>query len=228
MPGLTLANALKDFGAGPSRPAEPFYAAPAPLSATTFPDASPAAAASDLHDFPLQPAMESVDVDALVAEAVAEAERALCERLAQDHAEALHAEQERHAEEIVELQRRFADEAGDRILAAFTEMEGRLVESTAAVAARVLGGVLTDDLRERSIDRLAGHIREALCDGEAVRIRVHGSLPLFETLKEKLPERASQLDFMESPQFDLSVAIDDSIYETRLAEWSAALAETLA
>ena len=228
MPGLSLANALKDFGAGPSRPAEPFCATAAPFPAAAFPDAAPAMEPSDLPDFPLQPAMEPVDVDALVAEAVENAERALSERLAQEHAEALHAEQQRHAEEIVELQRRFADEAGDRILAAFTEMEGRLVESTGAVAARVLSGVLTDDLRERSIERLAGHIREALCDGEAVRIRVHGSLPLFETLKEKLPERANQLDFMEGPHFDLSVAIDDSIYETRLAEWSAALAETLA
>ena len=47
-------------------------------------------------------------------------------------------------------------------------------------------------------------------------------------VEKRLPERGEQLDFMERPEFDLSVFIDDSVYETRLAEWSAALAETLA
>ena len=228
MPGLSLANALKDFGAGPSRPAEPFHDTAARFPAAPFPALSLPMEPVDHPAFPTQPAVEPIDVDALIAEAVAGAEQTLCERLGQEHAEALRNEQQRHAEEVAELQRNFAEEAGEKILAGFAEMERRLIESTGAVAARILGALLTDDLRERSVDKLAGHIREALCDGEAVRIRVHGSLPLFETLKEKLPERAGQLDFMESPQFDLSVVIDDSIYETRLAEWSAALAETLA
>src|SRR5690606_36329696 len=107
------------------------------------------------------------------------------ERLAADHAEALSAEQQRHAEEMAELQKRLADQAALKILARFREMEGRLVELTCAVAARILGTVLTDDIRDRSIVRLAALIREALHDTEAVRIRVRGNLPLFETLKEK-------------------------------------------
>jgi len=57
---------------------------------------------------------------------------------------------------------------------------------------------------------------------------VRGSLPLYEDVKARLPEHADQFDFAESPDFDLSVTIDDSVFETRLAEWSAALAETLA
>jgi hypothetical protein len=107
-------------------------------------------------------------------------------------------------------------------------MEVRLAESTGMVASRILGAVVSEDLRDRAIARLAGLIREALRDGEAVRIRVHGNLPLFEALKQQLPGHAGQFDFMESPDFDLSVTIDESIYETRLAEWSAALAEILA
>lgn len=214
MPGLSLAEALRDFAAGPPRRAEPF-----PVQA--MPAAEPAR-------FPVMPEPEPVDVDALIAEAVTRAEAALRERLAQEHAEALHAEKQFHADEIAELQRRLAGEAVDRIGAGFAEMEARLIESTGTAAARVLGAVLSDDLRERSIGRLAELVREALRDGEAVRIRLHGSLPLFEALKERLPELAGQFDFMESPDLDLSVTIDESIYETRLAEWSAALAEILA
>ncbi len=221
MPRLSLANALKDFGGGPAYPAEAFPM-PADLALPQV----------ELPDFPPLPAVEPVDVDALVAEAVAaavaQAEAALSERLAAEHAEALRAEQQRHAEEMAELQKRLADQAALKILARFREMENKLVELTCAVAARILGTVLTDDIRDRSIERLAALIREALHDTEAVRIRVRGNLPLFETLKEKLPEHANQLDFMESPDFDLAVSIDDSVYETRLAEWSLALSETLA
>lgn len=221
MPSLSLANALKDFGDSPAFAAEPF-SAPADFAMPSV----------DLPDFPPMPAAEPVDVDAIVAEAVAEAvaqaEAALSERLVQEHEEALRQEKERHAEEMGELQKRIGDAAGKKILIRFQEMEGRIVELTSAVAARILGSVLTDDIRDRSIERLSGLIREALQDSEAIRIRVRGNLPLFETLKEKLPEHANQLDFMESPDFDLSVSIDDSVYETRLAEWSLALSETLA
>lgn len=216
MAGVSLADALKDFGAGPSCSAEPFVVDTMAYSESSI----------DFPDFP--PVPEPVDVEALVAEAVAQAEEALSRRLAQEHGEALHAEKQRHAEEVAELQQRFAGKATGKISAGLAEMEHRLIESTAAVAARILGGVLADDLRDRSVGRLADLIREALRDDEAVRVRVHGNVPLFEMLKEKLPEFSGQFDFFESPDFDLSVAIDESIYETRLAEWSAALAEILA
>lgn len=218
MSALSLADALKDFGASPACSAEPFS-----VAATHFP-MEPAG----FPDFPAMAQPEPVDVDAIVAEAVARAEEALSERLAAEHAEALRAEQQRHADEMAELQQRFAEAATGKIASGFAEMEERLAASTSTVTARILGTMLSDDLRDRSIDRLVALIGEALSDGEAVRVRIHGSLPLFETLKRKMPGRASQFDFMESPDFDLSVIIDDSIYETRLAEWSAALAETLA
>ena len=220
MAGPSLAEALKDFAAGPPRPA-PFPSVPAgglPFAATAAPP--PLVAAT--------PEPEPVDVEALIEEAVARAEEALGARLAQEHAETLQAEKELHAEEVARLQQHFAGEASARIEAGFAEIEARLADSTAMVASRILGAMLSEDLRDRSIARLAGLIGEALRDGEAVRIRIHGSLPLFETLKQKLPDHAGQFDFMESPEFDLSVAIDESVYETRLAEWSAALAEILA
>jgi len=138
----SLASALKDFGA--------------PQFAVTEPSAP-----SDVHSdfdfgapqmpaFPDVMAAEPVDVDALVAEAVAQAETALTERVTEEHAEALRIERERHAQEVTELQARFAAEAADKIQAGITDMENRVVDLTSAVTARILGVVLTDDLRERS------------------------------------------------------------------------------
>lgn len=209
-----LADALKDFGVRPLPAADPFQGAPEP-----DPPTLPVFDEAEAHAFP--------DTEELIATAVAQAEAALTERLEEEHARALLAERERHAEEVTELQKQFADEAGERILAAMGEMEARVVDLTTAVTARILGGMLTEEVRERSLDRLGGLIRDALADNEAVRIRVNGSLPLYEALKEKLPDHGGQLDFTESAYFDLSVTIDDSVFETRLGEWSTALAEAL-
>lgn len=216
MAALALANALKDFGA-PSDDIQPLVA----------PTAFPAMPDMDLPDFESFPAEEPVDVDALIADAVGTAEAALEERLAQEHADALQAERTLHAGELLELQKQFADDASEKIRTNFTTMETQLLELTGAVTARILGAVLTDDIRQRSIERLEDIIRDALTDNEAIRIRVRGSLPLFDALKEKLPLYAEQFDFAESPVFDLSIMIDDSVFETRLAEWSALLAEAL-
>lgn len=211
----SLAAALKDFGAPRRAAAEAFIPPPPSLA---LPADFPPSAAPDLPQ---------VDVEAIVADAVAQAEAALADRFASVHEEALQAERERHAAEIAALQAQFAAEAGDTILSGLAGMESRVIELTGSVAARILGAVLSDDLRRRSIDRLGGIIRDALADGDAIRIRVRGSLPLCEELRERLPVHADRFDFTEGPGFDLSVAIDDSVFETRLAEWSAALAEVL-
>lgn len=217
----SLAAALKDFGTPQFAAAEPFAASFDLPGGFDLPP-------SDLPVFPDVMETAPVDVETLVADAVAQAEAALAERMTEEHGEALRVEREGHALEMTELQARFAAEAANAIQAGITEMESRVVELTGAVTARILGLVLTEDLRTRSIDRLTTIIRDAMTDDDAIRIRIRGSLPLYEDVKARLPEHAGQFDFAESPDFDLSVTIDDSVFETRLAEWSAALAETLA
>ncbi|RWC36245.1 MAG: hypothetical protein EOS54_31095, partial [Mesorhizobium sp.] len=106
-------------------------------------------------------------------------------------------------------------------------MEARVTELVGATLARIIGGMVSDDLQKRSLDALARTIREAVADSEAVRIAVRGPLSLFETLAASLDTRASQLDFVESPGFDLAVVIDEAVFETRIAEWSASLSEVL-
>jgi len=218
MPSLALAKALKDFGAKPGAIADPFeFGQDFALPVDDIPS---------MFEEPVF-AVPQPDTETLIAEAVAHAEAALTERLAAEHAEALRVERERHAEEIATLQTRFSEEASAKIATRLGELEDRLVDLTGAVAARILGGVLTDDLSARSIERLASVIRAALVDDDALRIRVHGNPALFEALRARLDTHAEQFDFNESAIFDLSITINDNVYETRLAEWSVALAESL-
>jgi hypothetical protein len=106
-------------------------------------------------------------------------------------------------------------------------MEQRVAELAGSTVARIIGGLLNDDLQERSLQALSRAIGAAVADNEAVRIGVRGPLSLFEPLKAALGSRAANLDFTEAPGFDLTVSIDETVFETRIAEWSASLSEVL-
>lgn len=206
-----LANALKDFGA----PAEPAF------EPVDFLDSMPEPFLAE------PPAIEMPDIEAAVSAAVAQAEAELSARLEAEHEARLLEERERHAQELAELGGQIAEEAAQRITAGLQEAEDRLVEITTSVAARILGIALTEDIRDRSIARLAALIREALRDDEAVRIRARGAASLYEALRQAMPASVGQIDFEEAPGFDLTLVIDESIYETRLAEWTTALSEAM-
>jgi hypothetical protein len=208
MPGHTLSDALTDFASAP--PARSFAAAPEIVQ--ELPQVQP-------------PAIEQPDIDELLA---AEAERVrleVTEKLNAEHEVALEAERQRHAEEMSALSSRFGADAAGMIEKRFGEVETRLVALTSSVTARILGACLSDEIRERSLASLADKIRAALADNEAVRIRVRGTPALCEAIELSLGGHADQVDFGVADGFDLSVTIDDSIFETRLTEWSAAMAE---
>lgn len=172
-------------------------------------------------------AVPDPDVPAMIAAAVALAEVELTERLSAEHQAALEAEQQRHAAEVEALGSRLGAETGAAISIRMAEMEARLVELTTDAAARIVAGLVSDDIRKRSIDALAKAILAALEDREAVRVKVSGPQLMFEALAEALGERRDSVDFTETSSFDLSASIDDNLFETRLGEWSAALSETL-
>lgn len=210
MAAHALSDLLQDFGKRPP-PAGHAVAGDQPV---------PAAAP------PLRPVPEP-DLSAIIAVEVARAETALEQRLTELHEAALAAERERHAAEIEALQQRFGGEAAKLIKAAIAAMEERVGMLATTGAARLLGGMLTAELQKRAVDSLAGAIRTATDDREAVRIRISGPQSLFAALAAALPGRAASLDFTEAPGFDLTVTIDGDIFETRLSEWSAALSEIL-
>jgi hypothetical protein len=209
MPGIALSDALPDFGSrARAAPATP------PAKPEPFIEAMAAAPA--------------VDLAGAIADAVAKAEAAVADQLSAIYEATLQAERDNHAAERDQLSHGLGVEAAALIEARFAEMQRQLVQLTTTAAARILGGVLTEAMQKRAIDALAAVIAEAVRDSDAVRIRVHGPQSLFEALSAALGELAPNVDFTERPSLDLTVAIDSNLYETRLAEWSSAVAGVVA
>ena len=203
MHATALSDLLPDFGPRTTR-AE---ARPSPMLAT--------------------PAEEPADTAQMIAEAVANAERALEARLREAHQRELEAERQANAEEASIFLATLGKDVGETVAARISDMEERVVRLVSDSVARMIGGILSDDLQKRSLDALAQAVRSAVADTESTRVEIRGPLSLFEPLKAALGARADNLHFVEAPGFDLSLIVDDTVFETRMAEWSAALAEVL-
>lgn len=210
---LSLADVLIDFGKRDEPKVRAVHEFPA------FERTQPVAAA-EIDD-------PAPDIDAIVAEAVAKAEAELSTRLEAEHEELLAAERESHAGEIEALNQRLGEELATRIEASFGATEARLLDLTAEVMSRILGTILTDDLQQRSVTQLGSIISAAIREAGTVRVKVRGPLSLYEPLTEKLGDLASMIEFSETSGLDLIVELDEGVYETRLAEWSASAAEVL-
>lgn len=168
-----------------------------------------------------------VDVDALIAQAVAKAEAALEARLTKKHQAALEAEREENAAEAKAFLESLGGDVGNRIAERISSLEERLNEVIGASVARMVGRILGDELTKRSLDALANSIRISINDREAVRVSVRGPQSLFEELRASLGAHADQLDFVEAPGFDLTVTVDNAVVETRIGEWADTLGEIL-
>jgi hypothetical protein len=193
------------------------------------PHASHAATPRDAGHMPAAPAAQApqADIGALIAEAVADAEATLEARLALAHQAALDAERQASDDAARAFLKSFGGDLGAAVATRIEAMERRVAELTGSTVARIIGGLLSDDLQERSLQALSRAIGAAVADNEAVRIGVRGPLSLFEPLKAALGSRAANLDFVEAPGFDLTVSIDETVFETRIAEWTASMSEVL-
>jgi hypothetical protein len=213
MPPRSLADFLPDFGA--ERKSAP------PSSDRQQIQPPPAAGGLPSIATPAQ------DIGALVSAEVALAEARVREEMQSEADAAISAEREQHAAEIAALNEKLGAEAAARISSAIADAEARIAELTAGTAARILSSVLSDELTRKSVAHLAATVRAAIADKDAVRIKVVGPAPLFETLKGALGPAAARCDFAEAPGFDLTVSVEGTLYETRLAEWSAAIGEAV-
>ncbi|MEO5756649.1 MAG: hypothetical protein ABIQ51_07310 [Mesorhizobium sp.] len=209
MPSAALFDLLPDFGTRAQRISQPKDAA------ATMPEQ---------HQQAVSP---QADIGTLIAEAVVQAEATLEERLSIAHEAALEAERQANADEAKAFLEGLGDDVGKAVSLRIDIMEARVTELVAATVARIIGGIVSDDLQKRSMEALVRSVREAVGDSEAVRISVRGPLSLFETLRASLGPRAANLDFVEAPGFDLTVMIDETVFETRMAEWAVTLSEVL-
>lgn len=213
MATLALADVLEDFGCRRSAvpDALPF----------TFRDVP------EVPDITPEPAATGPDLDELIRIEVEKAEQALSERLAAEREAALADERQRHAADIEALERRFGELMGSALASEMEAMRSAVTTLVTGVTARILGPVLTADMHARSIAQLAETVKAALEDTEATRVRVGGSPVLFEALQRAAGDTATHFDFTESSSPDLIVRIDDRLFETRFAEWSATMEKIL-
>lgn len=207
MASLRLFDALPDFGKLPG------------MTAASQPIESPEP--DDIR--PPEP-----DIGSIVQAEVERAEEALAQRLAEEHAAALQSLRIEHAAALADQATALGDVAGKTIAARLVDMETQVVARVTAAVARIVGGMLSDDLQKRSIESLAQAVHSAIADQEAVRIEVRGPQGLFAALADALPDRAGSIDYVERDGFDLTVTVDGDLFETRLGEWSTALSEILA
>lgn len=207
---LRLIDALPDFGL-PLRAHEPH--------AGIEPRIEPAQA---------QPSPAQPDIGEIVRTEVMHAEDALTARLSVAHEATLLEKTQRHAAEIEALRTQFGGHAGALIAERLAQAEAAMTAHIAASVARLVGSVLTEDIRKRSIESLKRSIEDALRDAEAIRVEVRGPQSLFVALSQALAGRVVNLRHVETDDFDLTVAVDGTILETRIAEWSSVLSEVLA
>ena len=208
MASPAIADLLTDFAPARGRVAASLPQAPARASAP-------------------EPAPEKPNVEAIVAQAVARAARETAERLELTHREALQAEREAHARELEALNVRQGEELAARITAAMQEAERQLISVSSEAAARVLSHFLSEQIVGRAVAELARTIRIAVADADGLRIRVRGPQSLFLPLEAAMGDLSKYLEFTESPGADLTVTINETLFETRLADWSTALSEVM-
>lgn len=206
---MRLADALTDFGIA-RFDAELTEARPAAIAIVETP-----------------PPPAPFDPSEMIADAVRRAEDALRATLQAEHQAELAALHESHADELAALASRLSGETAARIGVAVTELESHVLQVTTDAVARLISPVLTHEVTRRSLAMLSEAVTAALADGAAIRLRVSGPRPLFDQLASALGERAATVQFEERDGFDLTVSIDDMLYETRLGEWSSSVREML-
>lgn len=208
MAALALSDFLQDFGRRPGQPvAKPPVEERKPAEPPTFESRE--------------------EVEKQIAAAVAKAEEAVSERVSRIYEGTLQAERDQHAAEIASLRAALGTEAGVLIAARLDELELQLTALATTSVARILGGLLGNEIQRRSIERLAAILRETIADRDTVKIQARGPQFLFEPLQQALGPHAASVEFTEAGGFDLGVSVDGSLFETRLGEWSTAIEEAM-
>lgn len=174
------------------------------------------------------PPPPQVDIEATIRARVAVAEEALRLSLAREHEAVLAAERDTAAAALDAQAKALGAEAGAAIGARLDELERHVQGAVSSAVARILGGLLSDDLQRRSLASLVEAIASALAADDALRIEVRGPASLADPLMQALGAKAAAVHFVEAEGLDLNAGIDGGVIETRMAEWAETLSGILA
>ena len=177
---------------------------------------------------PAAPPPPAVDIETIVRARITVAEEALRLSLASEHETAMAAERERAAAALAAQAESLGAEAGAAIAKRLDQLERQVQDVVSSAVARILGGLLTDDLQRRALASLADVILSVLAADDALRIEVRGPASVAEPLIQALGKKADAVHFLETEGFDVSASIDGGTIETRMSEWAETLSGILA
>lgn len=203
-----LHSALRDFGA-----ASGAAAIRMPEPAIAFDDPFPVA-------FPEPAALAPVvDVEAAVAEAVAQAEDALRLELEARHRAAIEEMRVAHRAELERMAAEFGQSAAERIDAGIVALSEQVSDALSERVAHLLKPFIGEKQTARAADALVEALRQALGERGGARVAARGPRLLWEQLQPALSRAGIQAEWEEGAGVDLSVSLGDTLWRTRLDSW---------
>ena len=112
---------------------------------------------------------------------------------------------------------------GEALLHAVSELETRLAETTA----RILRPFLETKIREAAVAELVATIEAILTRDKAAQVEITGRDDLLDVVRARLAGKV-QATYASSEAGDIRVTIDQTVLETRLGAWMAAIEEAAA
>ncbi len=159
-----------------------------------------------------QPAEErQATEDAVVAQALAEAEAAFEASRAADLAAFERRLSEREAEILATV--------GDTLAAQVTEGLAAIEERVGRQVGNALLRFLDHAVRERAVGELIEAVSALVAGGSATRVRIAGPAALTARVEAAVAPTGVPVERAESDAADVSVTIDDTVVETNIATW---------
>jgi hypothetical protein len=175
-----------------------------------------------------QPARQTVDVEAIRAEARAEGEAAVRNELEARHVSELDAAAARHAAELEALRAELETLALQSIPEAIQARSAEIADTLAGDVADILAPLIDEAVRGHVVAQLAAEIRGMLEIDNAGQITVTGPASLVDALGDRLGADATRISVVHAEQFDIEIETDRTLLASRLSEWTQALKESLA
>jgi len=155
-----------------------------------------------------------------LAKGKAAAEAELAQKLAEQKAA--------HERELASARQAWAGQEADKLAAQLAAglagIEARLAET----AAHLLEPFLAAQLRRRAVADLADALNVLLVRDPAVAVSVSGAPDLIDALRARLAGKLDHVTFQPGASSELRVAAGQTLIETRLAAWMAAVEEQAA
>jgi hypothetical protein len=121
---------------------------------------------------------------------------------------------------LAESERQFAEKTADVLAGKLAEGLAALEVRLSAQVARVLGRFLESAVRDRALGELSETVQALIATAGATRLKISGPEALVARFRQATASlKVSAEVVIDSASADVTVALDDTIVETRIAAW---------